>query len=247
LNKKHFVEIDFFRGIALFLMIIYHSLYILYFFNKISFDTSSIILNAFGSLIRTSFLLLVGISLALSKQKGANKLAKYYKKQMKRALLVFGCGMIITVFSYILFPQKYILFGILHLIGVGVLFGMFFAEKKWKVLLMGLLFVLISKYIHNISFDSLIGFIFGFKVMNAESLDYFPIFPWLGVIFIGIFLGNVLFNNYSRIYAPFLPDNWFITQIARAGRNSFFIYMIHVPIVILIFILLGVIRISDLI
>jgi uncharacterized membrane protein len=71
-------------------------------------------------------------------------------------------------------------------------------------------------------------------------LDYFPIFPWFGVILMGIALGDLLYRGYRRrIALPDLSGSSFVKPFAFFGRNSLAIYLIHQPVLITLFYLFG--------
>jgi len=65
LNKR-FWEIDFLRGIAIVMMVVFHILYDFSFFGNFSFDVFSGFWFYFGKACAVLFLLLVGVSLVIS-------------------------------------------------------------------------------------------------------------------------------------------------------------------------------------
>ena len=71
-------------------------------------------------------------------------------------------------------------------------------------------------------------------------VDYYPFFSWFGVALLGIFAGETLYPAGIRRFH--LPD-WSQVAVVRGlrflGRHSLLIYIIHQPIMIGLFILLG--------
>ena len=76
INNKRFWEIDLLRGIAIIMMIIFHILYYLKYFNIFTIDLSPLYLRIFNYSIGSIFILLVGISFTLSYSRVENKLSK---------------------------------------------------------------------------------------------------------------------------------------------------------------------------
>jgi uncharacterized membrane protein len=65
--------------------------------------------------------------------------------------------------------------------------------------------------------------------------DYVPLFPWLGVVLIGIFAGAWVAGRDRTVIASlqrFAPA-W----LAFLGRHSLLVYMVHQPV------LLGILRV----
>ena len=112
---KRLWEIDFLRGTAIILMIIFHAILTLEYYGKFPGINSAIVL--FGNSIGVIFLLLVGISLSISYSKNN------FKKYLKRGLWIFFLGMLITIMSYLFNSQLTILFVVLHLIGFSIIFS----------------------------------------------------------------------------------------------------------------------------
>jgi uncharacterized membrane protein len=66
------------------------------------------------------------------------------------------------------------------------------------------------------------------------SVDYEPIFPWLGIVLIGMGLGEYLYPEGLRSFTlPQIPE-MVVRPLAFLGRHSLIIYLIHQPIIILI-------------
>lgn len=86
------------------------------------------------------------------------------------------------------------------------------------------------------SLDVHSGFLWlGFTPYNFYTLDYFPLLPWLGVMSLGIFLGNTLYENYTRHFKlPDLSKYAIIKASGFLGRHSLLIYFIHQPVLIII-------------
>src|SRR3989338_3628644 len=81
----------------------------------------------------------------------------------------------------------------------------------------------------------------GLAPENYNYIDYFPIFPWIGVILIGLFFGSVLYHGHKRKIS--IPDYSSRTKLLQfLGRNSLLIYLVHQPVIIATLLLLGILN-----
>lgn len=233
---QRFSELDLWRGMAIIAMVIFHFSFLQDFLNNQSILSPQGGWFLLARSIQWSFLLLVGISLNLSWQKnhlkgGADKI--FLKTQLKRSLAVFGCGMIITLTTWIVIPSWYTVFGILHMIGGSIFLLRYLAgQPRISLLLSGVIY-LFSFWVHNQSFDHVFWTIFGFRVSSFQSLDYFPLFPWMAIPALGIWMGSIFYKGYQR-QIPFLevPDSKIFHLIEYLGKKTLVIYMIHIPILL---------------
>ena len=115
---SRFWEVDALRGLAIIGMIVYHLIWDLDFFG---YNVSVSGLDVFQKVVAGTFILLVGVSLALSYARKARSWDYYFK----RGLMVFGWGMVITVVTKLVLEGSYVRFGVLHLIGVSIALGYF--------------------------------------------------------------------------------------------------------------------------
>ncbi len=229
---KRLWEIDFLRGIALLMMFIFHFAWDLNYFNLVFVSFYSGFWLVFQRTIAFLFIGLVGVSLSLAFSKIRPK-KDFYKKSAKRAAQIFGSGLVITLVSYLLFPEQTVYFGILHFIGISILIAMFFAQYKYvNLVLAGILFLL-----KNIAETTLVKTKYliwlGLKYPSFATLDYYPLIPWLGIVFVGLFLGNYFYHNGKRRFTT-QKINKKITKIANPisflGKHTLLLYILHLPI-----------------
>jgi uncharacterized membrane protein len=66
-----------------------------------------------------------------------------------------------------------------------------------------------------------------------STLDYFPLLPWFGVVLLGVFIGNGVYKNNTRVFQ--LKD-YSHTIVVRGlcflGRYSLIIYLLHQLIIV---------------
>jgi len=234
--KQRFWEIDFLRGLAIIMMIIFHFFYDLNYFGTQKINFISGFWWYFGRVIATTFILLVGISLTLSYSRVKKHKTgwKLFKKYFLRAMEIFCWGLMITFVTSMFLKRGSIIFGVLHFIGVSIILAYPFLKHRFWNLLLGIIFILIGLYIENIVFNSNWLIWVGLKPHYFYTVDYFPIFPWFGVILLGLFLGNLLYPNGKRRLKIHNHSNFlFIKLFCFFGRNSLIIYLIHQPILII--------------
>jgi uncharacterized membrane protein len=217
--------IDALRGGALCLMFVYHFAFDLRFYRVLAADFEhDPFWLGFRTLIVTSFLLLVGVSLVLADRAGAR--ASHF---WKRIVVIAACALAATIASWWLFPQTFITFGILHAIAVASILAWPCVRRPALALAIGVA-VIAGAYAFNAPlFDSRAWSWVGFTTHKPATEDYVPLFPWAGVVFVGVALGHVLIRTS-------IPP---LTRLARApawltflGRHSLFVYMVHQPILL---------------
>jgi uncharacterized membrane protein len=238
-----FWEVDLLRGCAIVLMVLYHLVFDLKYFAFYDIDISSGFWLAVARATASLFLLLVGLSLTLSHSR-ARLLGQeegYFSRLLKRSAWIFGLGLGVTIVTYLFIGKGFIVFGVLHLIGLSLLLAYPFLRLQKANFIFGLLFILLGLYLQNIS----VGFPWllwlGLAPTGFYSVDYFPVFPWFGVILVGMGLGDRLYPGYRRrIAVPDFAGSPFVRSLAFLGRNSLAVYLAHQPVIIFFLYLRGV-------
>lgn len=211
--------LDALRGLGILLMVIFHFCYDLTLFGLAEipiYSAPSWIAFRYG--ILTLFLSSVGMSLYLHHRRGIN-----WRSYNRRLLLIIANALLITVVTYITLREQYIFFGILHLIAASSLLGLAFLRLGWLNLLFGLAVLFVGfNYGHSIFNTPGLQWI-GMLTVATGSADFTPIFPWFGLVLLGLFVAYLLGD---RIYVggPGLGP------FALAGRYGLWIYMLHQPI-----------------
>jgi uncharacterized membrane protein len=228
-------EIDMARGIAILMMIIFHTVYDLSFFQIFPVNVSAGFWRYFAFATASLFLLVVGISLTISRARAALTVSRYQLalKFFYRGAGIFLIGLFITLCTWLYLGDGFIVFGILHLIGISIMLSpLFFPLKKYSIIA-GLLCIAIGWFFTIIT-GPLWLLPFGIHPATFWSVDYEPIFPWFGMVLIGIGLGEYLYPEGVRRFAlPSLPPAA-VRLLAFPGRHSLLIYLGHQPIIILL-------------
>jgi uncharacterized membrane protein len=246
LNER-FWEVDSFRGLAIIMMITYHLIFDLTFFGIFYFDINSGFLWVFARVTAFTFIFLMGVSLTLSSSRTQIKdEGLLFKKYLKRGLKIFSLGLVITIATWIFIPQEFIIFGVLHFIGISIILAYPFLKRKSLNLFLGISIIIVGIYLGNFTFDFSWLVWLGFIPNTLQTVDYFPLLPWFGVVLIGLFFGGILYKNYNRQFKiPDLSKKYFIKIFSFLGRNSLIIYLIHQPILIIALYLLGIVNINS--
>jgi len=226
-----FWEIDFLRGIALLMMIIYHLFYDVVFFGNYNFNLHSGILLLIARSSAAIFIFLVGVSLTISYSKARQ--SQNFLKYLKRGLRIFSWGLLITLATWFFLKRGVIVFGVLHFIGIAIILAYPFVKFRARNILIGIVAIFLGFYISAFNFDFPWLLWIGIAPSNFYTFDYFPILPWFGVVLIGIFVGNMVYPNAKRGFnIPEVSKSRIIKSFCFLGRHSLFIYLIHQPVII---------------
>jgi uncharacterized membrane protein len=219
--------VDMLRGVAIVLMFAYHFTFDLAYFGalRIDFNHEAFWL-AFRTLIVSAFLGLVGVSLVLAGPAGGNP--KAYFARLGR---IGGCAALVTIGSWLMFPQSYIFFGVLHFILVASVLGLPFVRLFWTNLFLGSALIIIGVVYHHRFFEHSWMQWFGLMSFKPMTEDYVPLLPWFGVVLIGIFSARLILSRPLREgLAAWRPGSRGTRLLTFAGRHSLLIYMVHQPV-----------------
>jgi uncharacterized membrane protein len=229
-----FWEIDAARGVAVVMMIIYHFMYDIYFFQISDALFTNPFWFYFQRVTASTFVTLVGASLAIIYQRAAAKERADRSLAwllFQRGARIFSWGMVISLGTYLaLGPAMYIRFGVLHFIGFSIAISYPFLRYRWLNLSLGILLIEAGNILQQYTFDLPWLVWLGFEPANHYYVDYFPAIAWFGVVLLGIAAGNFLYRADRRILP--LPDisAWGpLAALRRMGQHSLPIYLLHQP------------------
>ena len=232
---SRYPEIDMVRGVAILMMILFHTLFDLNYFHILSLEIYTGFWHYFAFATASLFLLVVGISLGISRARAKPGLSghRLVLKFVYRGAGIFLLGLLVTLGTWLYLREGFIVFGILHLIGVSIMISpLFFRFKKGNIAL-GILFIL-TGYVFSLISGPVWLLPLGIHPPDFLSVDYEPLFPWTGMVLIGIGAGGYLYpEGMRRFTLPKIP-RFFILPLAFLGRHSLLIYLVHQPIIILL-------------
>jgi uncharacterized membrane protein len=217
--------IDVARGIAIAAMIVYHFSWDLSFLQLIG--TNILQMPAwrwFARGIAGSFLVLAGFGLALAHVQGFRRMSF-----VKRLMKVGGAALAVTLVTYFAFPESYIFFGILHCIAVSSVLALPFLRLNPALTFVFAIFCLITPWLFTSpALDAPWLDWLGLGASDPVTNDYVPIFPWFGLVLIGLAAGKLLLAQRETLsLARWRADNPFFKLLVWAGRKSLPIYLTH--------------------
>lgn len=218
---------DLLRGFAIVLMIGYHFCFDLKHYGLAHFDFNHdpFWLAARGFIL-TLFLVLVGVSLTLSAANGF-KLRPY----LARLGWLGAAALLTSAASYMMFPQSWIFFGVLHFILFASVIGLAFLQLVWLNLGLGLGLLWAGLALQHAAFDHPWLQWVGFTTHKPLTVDYVPLAPWLGIVLIGMFLGKLFLRSpWKPALSAWRSNRAIARALALAGRHSLLVYMLHQPV-----------------
>ncbi|MFC2037300.1 heparan-alpha-glucosaminide N-acetyltransferase [Chloroflexota bacterium] len=242
-TTHRFWEVDTVRGIAVVLMIIYHFIFDLAYFGAYSGNMLSRPWQTFARSIGSTFIFVMGISLSLRHNRLEPKLGQkqLFQKYLLRGAKLLSWGMVITIVTYFVVGYGFVVFGILHLLGLSTILAYPFLRSRWASLSGGLAVIGLGVYVNGFVSPAPWLIWLGVKQFRRYMVDYYPIIPWFGLALLGVFVGLTLYPRGIRRFA--LPDLSHIAPIRALtylGRHSLLIYLIHQPILLAILLLVGI-------
>ena len=234
-RSDRFWEVDALRGVAIVMMVIYHLLWTLWFVRVLP----EIVLYAgfwkyFQRTTASLFIVLVGVSLVISYNRALQKrgnLNGLWWKFLRRGAMLFGFGVVIDLVTRAA-NTGFVDFGVLHLIGFSVAVAYPFLRFRWPNLVLYVIFFLVGGYVETIHVNTRWLVWLGLTPERYGPVDFFPIFPWFGVVLLGVFLGHLLYDgNRRHISLPNLSGWLPFNLLEFLGRHSLFIYLVHQPLI----------------
>jgi uncharacterized membrane protein len=237
-RRRRIWEIDFLRGLAIILMVGYHLLFDLGEFRGIprflgfSTNLSTAAWTVAHHFFAGLFVVLSGISSTLS------------RNNIRRGLKLLAVSFAVTAVTYLFDPASSVYFGILQCLAISILiYGaalknagpLVCAAGSAIVIAMGTALELIMRGV-DVPFDWLLPF--GITSPLFSSYDYFPLFPWFGIFLAGAALGKSVYAPRRSLIPWRLPESF----INAAGRHSLLIYIVHQPVILGVFYVLGWMR-----
>lgn len=232
-TNKRLEIIDILRSIAIILMISFHVYYLwknIFWYNDILFSQST-----WYYIWKISAILFFGIawiSFYLAKQKYKSKISnKYFKKSL--ILLLYALS--ITIFTYLFFPEQLIIFWVLHFFAISLIILPYFVRLNIIIQIILIIFLLILKYM--ILKDE--SFLFSFVIWITEngffSADYYPLIPYFFIIVLGYYLWIIINKFKLQKYLSLKNDYKVVRLLQKIWKNSLLIYIIHQPVIFIIF------------
>ena len=228
--------LDTIRGITLLSMMLYHTCWDLVFlFGKKIPGYSGLGGYVWQQSICWTFILLAGFCWSLGSH------------HLKRGLIVFGSGILITFVTLLVMPESRVIFGVLTLIGSCMLLLIpmekLLLKLRAEIGLAGsfLLFLLFRNVntgylgfenwnilkLPDGFYENLFTTYLGFPQKGFFSADYFSLLPWFFLFLTGFYLYQLVQKNHmmEKLFS------WRVPGFDVIGRHSLLIYLLHQPVV----------------
>ena len=238
-NAGRYGLLDGIRGFALINMMVYHAVWdLVYLFGCNWRWYGSQGAYIWQQCICWTFILLSGFCQGLG------------RRRWQRGALVFGGGLALTVVTLIFMPENRVVFGVLTLIGSGVLLmiplgGLLARLNPLAGLLGSLALFILARNVNSgyLGFEgwrlialpsgwyqNLATAYLGFPPPGFYSTDYFALFPWIFLFLVGFFLCRLMAG---KGWLTCLAHSW-AKPLEWVGRHSLWIYMAHQPVIYLL-------------
>ncbi|MBQ2597499.1 MAG: DUF1624 domain-containing protein [Oscillospiraceae bacterium] len=219
-------EIDALRGFLILCVIVSHSLvFSTSILGLFQLPTAIAYILQYGGAL---FVILSGLSCTLGTH------------SMQRGVMVFAGGMILTLGSYVgvllgWLPEDMVIrFGVLHLLGFCMILSPLLKKLPNAVLVVYAAVLVVVGYWLDAQpplVKTQFLFPLGLRAPGFTSGDYFPIAPHMGWFSLGIVLGRVIYAEKKTRFPHVSEENPFVRFFCFCGRNSLYIFILHLPIV----------------
>lgn len=217
-------SVDVYRGLALVAMAAYHACWDLNYYGLITvgIGVDPIWISAQRAIL-TAFLLLAGASLALAHADGI-----HWRGFWKREAILVAAAAAVSIGTWFLFQDAFAWFGVLHLIALGSLLALpFVVAPLWAGILAAIFVLALPALYSSDLFDPRWLDWIGFFRVTPETADLVPVFPWLGVMLIGV-VGMRLLRQAPAF--TWSSGQRVVRALAVLGRWSLLFYLLHQPI-----------------
>jgi uncharacterized membrane protein len=228
--------IDALRGFAMVWMTVFHFCFDL---NQFGHIRQNFYLDPVWTWQRSAivslFLLCAGLGQAIAVAQGQS-----WSRFWRRWAQVAGCAVLVTAGSWLMYPQSFIYFGVLHGLAVMLLLARLSASWGRWLWPLGALALTLPWAVHPLLTGALADYA---EALNSPALnwlglitrkpvteDYVPLLPWLGLLWWGVAAGQWLVAR-GRLQSARPLAGW-PGRLALLGRWSLSYYMLHQPVMI---------------
>ena len=246
-SNYRYEVIDIIRGFAVINMVAFHLIWDLVYVYRVNFQWFKGSLGfIWQQIICITFILVSGFSVSFS------------RKLYKRGFIVFIGGALVSLVTFLLMPENLILFGILTFIGSSMLVFSVLKNPLSKIncYLGAVISVILFVLFRNVEYGYIgirpvlefelpdwlysgyISAYFGFPNRSFVSSDYFPLIPWFFLFCVGFYLYKIAEKKALLKYLRIQNLNPVFKPLLFIGKNSFFIYLVHQPVVYILLLII---------
>lgn len=240
--SPRYASVDLLRGLAMVWMTAFHFCFDLQYFGYLH---TSFYDNPVWTVQRTAivslFVFCAGLGQAIAWQEGQS-----WQRFWKRWSQIAGAALLVSGGSYLVFPDSFIYFGILHGMAAMLILARGAAawgRWLWPIGTLALGAVWLAPALHQhwpaaaILNTPALNWI-GLISQKPITEDYAPILPWLGLMFWGVASGQYLLQSQAGALACWNPTRipgWTgkgAGALAWLGRHSLAYYLLHQPLLL---------------
>ena len=237
MKTQRFDALDALRGVAMLWMTAFHFSFDL---NHFGWTQQDFYLDPFWTwqrvLIVSLFLFCAGFGQAVAIAQGQS-----WPRFWRRWAQVAACALLVSAGSWLMFPNSFIYFGVLHGLALMLIVVRLTAHWGRWLWLLGAL-AIASKFIAESVLqtgsmaqwadvlNSMRWNWLGWISHKPVTEDYVPLFPWLGVMWWGAAAGAWVLRQRPEWLAQPLPQA--LHALAGLGRWSLSYYLLHQPALI---------------
>ena len=220
------------RGVAILAMVIYHALWDGLLFGLITWSPErDAAMRIAAQLIATSFLVIVGLSMALTDAKSEQVVWRTRPFWRRFAAIAAGAALV-SLGTFFALPQAPIYFGILHHIALAsVILALVLPWHPFFMVAGAALIVIANDRVALEALNAPATIWLGFGTRAPVTADWVPLVPWLAAGLIGLAIGKQWVLPWLK-NRPSLGSANPRDALAFAGRHSLIIYLAHQPILI---------------
>lgn len=217
-------SLDAYRGVALIAMAAYHAIWDLAYYGVVEAGIGiDPVWVTIQRSILTAFLLLAGAGLVMAHGDRFDA-----RRFIRREALLIGATAVVSLVTWFQFGPALAYFGTLHLIALGSLLALpLITAPLWVTGVVAAIVLLAPALYSSDAFDPPLLNWIGFFRTTPETADLVPIFPWFGVMLVGI-VGMRLLKD-TPVFT-WHSDRIPLQMLARLGRISLVFYLVHQPL-----------------
>lgn len=226
-NCHRLYWLDLIRAGLVLAMIGYHFYWDLVYFQIIHETAHQTYLSrVFAHTIAVGFLFVAGFSIVISSQKN-----NFVKKFLWRFGKILSAAFAISYMTYIIFPQDFIYFGILHEIAISSLLIACLLRANFVIdFLIAAAIIILSYRLQDTNPANNVLPYLGLAKNVKSSVDFVPIFPWSAFAVLGSAVAKLYLKN--NLTSTNNPKKRYLGKkiILILSEYSLLIYLVHQPI-----------------
>jgi len=228
-RRPRLAVIDMARGAAIVAMALYHFCWDLAYFRFIGVDVGyEPGWVAFARTILFAFMFLVGVGLVLAHGRGMR-----WRPFWRRWAFVVAGALLISLGTWFTFPESFVYFGVLHAIALASLLALpFLFTPLWLSGATSLVIIALPFFFSDPLYDEKAFSWIGFWVTPPPANDLVPVFPWLGVVLLGVVAMRLLERSPWLARLAAITPGRLGRGLAFLGRWSLLIYVVHQPLLL---------------